>query len=73
QRTVNAGSPNSITAMSISLLIFVLVYVCVFGVGVRYMLALISKGPADDYSLEDDEHLNKRPARPLSAADGVEI
>ncbi len=73
QRTVDAGSPNSVTAMSLSLLIFVLVYLCVFGVGVRYMLALITKGPADDYTLEDDEHLNKRPARPLSAADGVEI
>ncbi len=73
QRTVDAGSPNSVTAMSLSLLAFVVVYVCVFGVGVRYMLALIAKGPAEDYSLEDDEHLNKRPARPLSAADGVEI
>jgi cytochrome d ubiquinol oxidase subunit I len=73
QRTVDAGSPNSVNAMSLSLLAFVVVYVCVFGVGVRYMLALIAKGPAEDYSLEDDEHLNKRPARPLSAADGVEI
>jgi len=73
QRTVDAGSPNSVTAMSLSLLAFVLVYICVFGVGVRYMLALIAKGPAENYSLEDDEHLNKRPARPLSAADGVEI
>lgn len=73
QRTIDAGSPNSVTAMSLSLLAFVVVYLCVFGLGVSYMLALINKGPTVDYLLEDDDDLSKRPARPLSAADGVEI
>lgn len=73
QRTVDASSAHSMTAMSYSLLTFVIVYVCVFGVGVRYMLALIKKGPGELQSNDDKDDLYKRPARPLSAADGVEL
>ncbi|MBJ7556785.1 cytochrome ubiquinol oxidase subunit I [Marinomonas spartinae] len=73
QRTVDANSPHTVNAMTLSLLSFVVIYICVFGIGVRYMLSLIKKGPAENYSDEKDDDLNKRPSRPLSAADGVEI
>ena len=71
QRTADAVSRHSAAAMSTSLIVFVVVYFAVFGVGVNYMLKLVGKGPeavrADEPG-ENDADQAKRPARPLSAA-----
>lgn len=69
-RTKDAVSDHSALAMSATLVTFVVVYFIVFGIGVRYMLKLVGKGPAVDEedSLEDERHSSGRPARPLSAA-----
>lgn len=69
-RTKDAVSNHSALAMSVTLIAFVVVYFIVFGIGVRYMLKLVGKGPEveEEDSLEDERHSSGRPARPLSAA-----
>jgi cytochrome d ubiquinol oxidase subunit I len=69
-RTKDAVSNHSALAMSVTLIVFVVVYFIVFGTGVRYMLKLVGRGPETDEedSLEDKRHSSGRPARPLSAA-----
>ncbi|NVK41531.1 MAG: cytochrome ubiquinol oxidase subunit I [Oceanospirillaceae bacterium] len=49
-RTADAATPHATTEMSITLVLFVLVYVLIFGAGIRYMLRLIKAGPANDAS-----------------------
>lgn len=66
-RTKDAVSNHSALTLSITLLVFVVVYFAVFGTGIGYMLKLMKKGPDvhhDDGALSDSD----RPARPLSAA-----
>lgn len=68
-RTADAVSNHSTLAMSATLVVFIVVYFIVFGIGTRYMLKLVAKGPED----EGEEHAEGegfagRPARPLSAA-----
>ncbi|MBT1157012.1 cytochrome ubiquinol oxidase subunit I [Aminobacter anthyllidis] len=67
-RTKDAVSNHSVLAMSTTLIVFVVVYFIVFGIGTSYMLKLVGKGPeVDEHDPgEDDQH--GRPARPLSAA-----
>jgi cytochrome d ubiquinol oxidase subunit I len=68
-RTKDAVSNHSTLAMSATLAVFIVVYFIVFGIGTRYMLKLIAKGPEDNpHEPTDDELLGGRPARPLSAA-----
>ncbi|HWK66624.1 MAG TPA: cytochrome ubiquinol oxidase subunit I [Rhizobiaceae bacterium] len=69
-RTKDAVSNHSALAMSTTLIAFVVVYFFVFGIGVRYMLRLVGKGPVIDEEdpSEDERHSSGRPARPLSAA-----
>ncbi len=66
-RTTEAVSNHSAVTLSISLVIFILVYFAVFGTGINYLLRLIASGPQ-----ETDDHFDgnnsQRPARPLSAA-----
>jgi cytochrome d ubiquinol oxidase subunit I len=66
-RTKDAVSNHSVLAMSTTLIVFVVVYFIVFGIGTSYMLKLVGKGPeVDEHDPgEDDQH--GRPARPLSA------
>lgn len=45
-RTVNSAAPLDAQQLGVSLLIFVVVYFLVFGVGVYYMLKLMNHGPA---------------------------
>lgn len=67
-RTADAVSNQSALSMSVTLIVFIVVYFIVFGTGVRYMLKLVGKGPEDhEQELPDD---TGRPARPLSAAPG---
>ncbi|QDZ90081.1 cytochrome ubiquinol oxidase subunit I [Shewanella decolorationis] len=44
-RTQDAVSSHSVTHLSLSLMMFVICYFGIFGVGYRYMMRLISKGP----------------------------
>jgi cytochrome d ubiquinol oxidase subunit I len=74
-RTKDALSPVSAPQIGVSLLIFVVVYFVVFGVGIYYLLRLMHQGP-DATPAKDS--LQKQPAgpghfrtpmRPLSGAD----
>lgn len=72
-RTRDAVSNHSALAVGTTLLIFIVMYFAVFGIGVGYMLKLIAKGPVE-HSPDgpgnglDGTPLEQRPARPLSAA-----
>jgi cytochrome d ubiquinol oxidase subunit I len=73
-RTADAVSRHSALAMTVSLAIFVVVYVAVFGTGILYMLKLMAIGPQRDTGLIDAgaETLLGRPSRPLSAAPDID-
>ena len=65
-RTADALSPVSLTALAISLSLFVIVYVCVFSMGILYINRLIEKGPAGKaLDVTGDE---AGASRPLAAA-----
>lgn len=68
-RTAQGVSDHSALALSITLLLFLLMYCAVFGTGISYMLKLVGKGPEKGAHkpVAEDEQV-KRPARPLSAA-----
>lgn len=70
-RTAAGVSNHSVVALSISLIVFVVLYCLVFGVGLGYMLKIVARGPDEGGgpgpgSIDDPLH---RPARPISAAD----
>ena len=63
-RTADALSPVTFAAVLTSLALFVLVYCCVFSMGILYINRLIDKGPSGK-ALDVDAAL---PSRPLAAA-----
>ncbi len=63
-RTADAASPVAGSAVLTTLILFVLVYTCVFGVGVYYINRLIEHGPTGE-AAKSPEAL---PSRPLAAA-----
>jgi len=67
-RTADAVTPN-LTAgdVTVSLLLYALVYFFVFGAGVYYLVKLVRAGPSA--ALAHEPTLNERPARPLSAVE----
>jgi len=68
-RTQDAVSNHSVLALSVSLLMFVAIYVFVFGTGIGFMLKMVGRGP-DQYGgrvTEKAPGQSGRPARPLSA------
>lgn len=69
-RTEHAVSNHSAVALSATLILFIVVYFAVFGMGVSYMLKLVAKGPgqSEDEHQSQDPGQSQRPARPLSAA-----
>lgn len=67
-RTKDAVSNHSAVTLSVSLIIFIVVYFCVFGTGINYLLRLIAHGPQDGDDQHYDANNAQRPARPLSAA-----
>ena len=70
-RTKDAVSNHSALALSATLIVFIVMYIAVFGTGVSYMLKLVGHGPEShgpEPEAHGDELLNQRPARPLSAA-----
>jgi cytochrome d ubiquinol oxidase subunit I len=68
-RTANAVSNHSVIELSISLVLFIVLYFAVFGTGVSYMLKLVAKGPNGAPAAEPGQF--QRPARPLSGAPDV--
>jgi cytochrome bd ubiquinol oxidase subunit I len=63
-RTVDAASPVAGSAVLTTLVLFVLVYTCVFGIGIYYINRLIEHGPSGA-AAKPPESL---PSRPLAAA-----
>lgn len=70
-RTADASSPLEAAQVGLSLLLFIVVYFALFGAGIGYMLRLVHKGPrpAEPDVTIDTGGQQRRPARPLSAAD----
>ncbi|WP_164963694.1 cytochrome ubiquinol oxidase subunit I [Rubrivivax sp. JA1026] len=68
-RTADAVSNHSAQVMGTTLAVFVVMYFAVFGIGLRYMLKLVAKGPqpGEHESSPQDPGQAPRPARPLSA------
>ncbi|NBB13324.1 cytochrome ubiquinol oxidase subunit I [Pseudomonas sp. SLFW] len=71
-RTANASSNHSVGQLTLTLVLFVVVYFMLFGTGFGYMMRLVRKGPKTHESA-DTPHggpgQKRTPARPLSAAD----
>ncbi len=71
-RTANASSNHSVSQMTLTLVLFVVVYFALFGTGFGYMMRLVRKGPKT-HEGDDTPHggpgQKRTPARPLSAAD----
>lgn len=67
-RTEDAVSNHSALTMSVTLLIFIIVYFAVFGVGLLYMLKIAGRGPSTFHDPAPLDNALRRPARPLSAA-----
>ena len=68
-RTADAVTPNLATHdVVVSLVLYVIVYAAVFGAGVYYLVKLVRAGPATTTESPEAE-AQRRPARPLSAAD----
>jgi cytochrome d ubiquinol oxidase subunit I len=65
-RTRDAVSNHSALEMSVTLILFVVLYTGVFGTGIRYVLQLIARGPEPLDGHEPSPETG-RPARPLSA------
>jgi cytochrome d ubiquinol oxidase subunit I len=66
-RTADAASPVSAGAVATTLVLFVVVYLAVFSMGIYYINRLIEKGPTGA-SVTPSEGL---PSRPLSAAESA--
>jgi cytochrome d ubiquinol oxidase subunit I len=75
-RTQDAVSGHPASALTTTLIVFVVMYIAVFGTGVSYMLKLAAKGPVElEHGPPNGDHdglkgtpLHQRPSRPLSAA-----
>lgn len=72
-RTADAASPQGVPALALSLGLFVVAYLAVFGVGIAYVLRLVRKGPVMGEGSEKNvggPGRERHPMRPLSAAHG---
>ena len=70
-RTSDAVSKHLASTLAISLALFIVVYVCVFGAGVGYVLRLVRKGPSThegDLPTDGGPGHDKQPMRPMSLA-----
>ncbi len=68
-RTADAISPISTTAVTISLVTFLIVYTIVFGFGSYYLAKLLRKGPDPVEVIPGAESPAKKPKRPFSLPD----
>ncbi len=69
-RTIDAASPVAYNTVLTSLVLFVIVYTCVFGIGIFYINRLIVRGPAGGPG-ETREAEGAVANRPMSAATGA--
>lgn len=70
-RTADAVSPHGVPEMATSLVLFIVVYIIVFGAGTGYVLRLIGLGPVPHEGkqrIEGGPGRERTPARPFSAA-----
>ena len=70
-RTADAATPHGLGELTLTLALFVAVYLLVFGAGVSYMLRLIRMGPTPapgHAPLSGGPGEPRQPSRPLSAA-----
>ena len=73
-RTSDAVSKHLASTLAISLALFIVVYVCVFGAGVGYVLRLVRKGPSThegDIPTHGGPGHHQQPMRPMSLADDL--
>ncbi|NQD94770.1 cytochrome ubiquinol oxidase subunit I, partial [Pseudomonas sp. CrR25] len=71
-RTADASSGHGLVQMSVTLVLFVLVYFALFGAGLGYMMRLVRKGPVTGEGQEVAEGgpgQTRTPSRPLSAVE----
>jgi cytochrome d ubiquinol oxidase subunit I len=67
-RTSDAVSNHSALELSVTLILFIVLYTAVFGTGIRYLLKLVAKGPGPlDGHFPEPSPETGRAARPLSA------
>ncbi|MNV64659.1 Cytochrome bd-II ubiquinol oxidase subunit 1 [compost metagenome] len=69
-RTQDAVSNHSVLTLSITLVMFIVMYFLIFGTGIGFMLRMVAVGPDEGRGStrpQDDGQI-RRPARPLSAA-----
>jgi len=67
-RTSDAVSNHSALELSVTLILFIVLYTAVFGTGIHYLLKLVAKGPGPlDGHFPEPSPETGRPARPLSA------
>jgi cytochrome bd ubiquinol oxidase subunit I len=71
-RTADGVSAHSTAQVGVSLAIFLIVYLIVFGAGTLYGLRLICRGPAPEAPVEGGPGQQRHPMRPLSAAREVD-
>jgi cytochrome d ubiquinol oxidase subunit I len=70
-RTADAVSAHGELQLSITLSIFIVVYIAVFGTGIGYLMRLIRVGPEShegDHPEDGGPGKDRHPMRPLSAA-----
>ena len=69
-RTADAVSNHGVLQLSITLILFVLVYFAVFGTGIAYLMRLIRIGPVhhEEYTGHGGPGQERQPMRPMSAA-----
>jgi cytochrome d ubiquinol oxidase subunit I len=69
-RTADAVSNHGVLQLSITLVLFVLVYFAVFGTGIAYLMRLIRIGPLhhEEYTGHGGPGQERQPMRPMSAA-----
>lgn len=76
-RTKDALSPVSAEQVGLTLIIFVVVYCIVFGIGIFYMLKMMVKGPALIYSNPHTEseviRASKRPMSTIDVAQQADV
>lgn len=69
-RTADAVSNHSAIELTVTLVLFIVVYFALFGAGISYMLKLVAKGPGGQRR-EAEPGIFQRPARPLSGAPDI--
>jgi cytochrome d ubiquinol oxidase subunit I len=70
-RTADGVSAHNAIELSVTLVLFVVVYFAVFGAGAYYILRLIGAGPAGHEAADGGPGEARSASRPLSAAGGV--